>query len=359
MRRNVVASPGDTLPPVCGRAGGSRSNRCAVEGHGGVHSNQFMFGASVGLRKADTGVSYVVRRWNVLLAWSFVWSPLGSSCAAGSETDGVAREDFPRLFAEAYCPNVLACSCATPPYETPEVCVSRVARVVAAGLELEATAGLEFDERCAEELVAAAGDLSCADTSPEPRCDGCRLIHGSLPVGSDCAITAEGFDSCDQGLVCRGQPDLTLACDDPCVEYPLGLGDVCLIGGYQIPAGTCPANSYCAVGDTNRCEPWGGPGQTCGGAEPPCNPETLYCPVIDAEPACTVQRGLGETCYADPYCSAEAYCDTIGGPVGQCAPLPGSGQPCESGRCAPGLVCAATDLCSAPEPSQCSEYASG
>jgi hypothetical protein len=147
-------------------------------------------------------------------------------------------------------------------------------------------------------------------------CDGLECAPGLLCLDGQCGAPGAASDAC--------------ATDDACAPPLRCVAGACAaLGG---AGDACDDDAGCSVGlvcGTAGCEP---------AAPPPCASDVACgnlssCVTI---PRCATPASAGGACTVDEGCAPGNWCD-----AGQCAALPGDGQPCANGaKCAAGLACA-------------------
>ncbi len=199
-----------------------------------------------------------------------------ASCGSDPE---VREIDAPRELAFGYCDAVFACVCIdSAGFGSVEGCRESVGQNLLAQQNAALAAGLIYDGSCVQDDLDQLTALACTRAvDEEAACDDCFAYHGLLPEGANCQRVGPDASTCQQGLRCADR-----------------FGDDGTVYNVCVPA----------------CE----------------------------------RVGEGEACALDgPYyqvrrdCAEGLVCDTVS--TGTCLPLPGPGQLCRSGTCAPGAWC--------------------
>lgn len=239
-------------------------------------------------------------------------------------------------------------------------------------------------QACLDEIEAAG--CGALDRVAVPSCEA--TLEGTIASGGACSINEEcaGDAYCQTsamtcggtcqaqagaGAVCDGddacQPGLK--CFDGACRTPAGAGAPCegsdgvgcagglvCIGAMDAPPGGEPVAGECMAITDAQTEALGATCDIQGG--PFCQPG-LTCAltgVAGTTPVfeCVGASSSGGTCnlgFPDP-CPTGEYCDAMpfmmgGSFEGTCQALPGGGEACMDGRCAPGHTCDGTSTCRA------------
>jgi len=216
-----------------------------------------------------------------------------------------------------------------------------------------------FGEQCASggcsvDVEGACGQCVEIQKLGEPcgglfQCSGsadCKAgvcVSNKKTLGQACALEAKGGDAgeCDDQLYCKGKPgDAQGKC-----EAAVPLGGACVYGYGEVP---CTWGGVCDGGLCVRSLIRES-GESCGvqfcrdGLF--CDPGTLRCEpgaLPKGAPCGVVQGSIVEgECVEGTTCGNLEWPNGGGGEgaLTTCVALPEAGEPCVSGRCAPGLFC--------------------
>ena len=257
--------------------------------------------------------------------------PDGASAgSAGASADPVAvpvpLEQFPALFADAWCDNVGTCCSAGSWSFDLATCKVNAAGSLGTTLSTVPPNGVYDPEAAGACLQAVASVARGCDATAERVVDAaCRaLIIGTLPPGEACVSNKEcssaaGPSICSGLAYENGFPSGTGVCAAaPDYSTPHGqLGDECV----STCQGTAQNPGGCIASDSRRPN-----------AVPCFTSDGLYCPGVGL--TCQPSRQVGESCTLHD-CVAGAFCD-----AGTCAAQRSSG-PCEAwiDACSPDSFC--------------------
>jgi hypothetical protein len=315
----------------------------------------------------------------------------GAACDDGEGPAGdgqVTLDEFDEAYAEALCAYAVRCPAAggddlfymTGGSTSVSACVSRLrsalglAAVTPGDIYRAATgrgAG-SWDAALAADCFDAMQTASCDDFESgamEVEHRECiDMFDGSVATGSACYLDAECANGwCDTSSACPGTCAAFAAPGAPCggsggdcgPGYECGIEGTCVAAVVDtllsegqacgVPNTTCRYGLYCDEG-TESCRAYVAENSACGEGTADCIPGTICHPTdgrcTRVQLATTAGAACGETTLTmcDPL--SNLHCDRT---TGQCATLPGNGQPCVDmgffGMCGAGAYCGPDDLC--------------
>lgn len=253
--------------------------------------------------------------------------------------------------------------------------------------EAIARGSVTYDASRADACLAAVAAAGCGaiDRPSLPDCEA--ALAGTIAPGGACSIDEEcmGDSYCRTDAACPGTCQARVASGSACTS------DAACQAGLRCAGGTCqaPARAGAACEGPTMIQCAGGLlclGASAGGAGMParagacraidavrsaalgdlCDPQSSEGPLCMAGLSCALtgvsggtmpvfecesEASSGGPCHLgvpDP-CPTGEFCDGVmpfmGDFDGTCTALPGSGEPCQGGRCAEGLRCNAASTC--------------
>jgi hypothetical protein len=252
---------------------------------------------------------------------------------------------------EAWCQAWLSATCPFPRYASLEECIDHYTMQLQPWIDIAPITGLELDEQCCDDKVAALlGEPSCS-------AEECPLFVGTAGLDEFCEPLADGLASqCAAGAVCFSSRCVPLCLVIPdggdCGAFVPGdceessqcvfPGDACDIEGTcervpwagetceSIPYIQCSPGLWCDGGICN--DQYGGVGDSCMSTlNQPCDDASAYCEMD----VCTALLPDGAPCTIWASCASGACVGDL------CVPLPATvGAPChQEYKCGGGLEC--------------------